>query len=255
VLNSVNVSSSLISDRIKTSKISNVGRVAALLQEHADNLGEFMSSDPKGTRIPAFLDDLAKHLSREQAITLKELEGLNKNIEHIKDIVSMQQSYAKVAGVTQTLNVLELVEDALRMNESALLRHDVKLIRDYDRVLPQITVDKHKVMQILINLVRNAKYACDESGLHDKRLTVRIKSTEERVFISVIDNGVGIPQENLTRIFIHGFTTRKTGHGFGLHSGALAAKELGGTLLVHSDGPGTGATFTLDLPKAPSQNN
>src|SRR4029077_12877697 len=106
----------------------------------------------------------------------------------------------------------------------------------------------HKILQILVNLVRNAKYACDESGRADKRLTVRVVNSDGRIKISVMDNGVGISPENLTRIFNHGFTTRKGGHGFGLHSGALAAKEMGGSLTVQSDGPGEGAIFTLELP-------
>jgi len=67
----------------------------------------------------------------------------------------------------------------------------------------------------------------------------------------VEDNGVGIPAGNLIRIFQHGFTTRKDGHGFGLHSAANAAREMKGALTVHSDGPGRGATFTLELPAAP----
>ena len=111
-----------------------------------------------------------------------------------------------------------------------------------------MNVEKHKILQILVNLLRNAKYACDESGRADKRLTVRVANGQERLKISVIDNGVGIPPENLTRIFNHGFTTRKDGHGFGLHSGALAAREMGGSLSVHSEGPGQGAAFTLELP-------
>jgi signal transduction histidine kinase len=221
------------------------------MREHNGHLGEFISKDPKGQRIPAFLEDLAKHLASEQAQALEEMAGLNKNIEHIKDIVTMQQSYAKVSGVTQTIKVVELVEDALRMNGPSLNRHEVNLTREFDPDLPTITVDKHKVMQILINLIRNAKFACDESHRDDKRVTVRINHCPECVRISVIDNGVGIPAENLRRIFNHGFTTRKNGHGFGLHSGALAAKELGGMLTVHSDGLGTGATFTLELPKTP----
>jgi signal transduction histidine kinase len=68
------------------------------------------------------------------------------------------------------------------------------------------------------------------------------------VRISVTDNGVGIRPEHLTHIFEHGFTTRKDGHGFGLHSGAIAAKEMGGSLAVYSAGPDQGATFTLSLP-------
>ena len=93
-----------------------------------------------------------------------------------------------------------------------------------------LNVEKHKILQILVNLLRNAKYACQDSERADKRLTVRVANGEGRIKISVIDNGVGIPPENLTRIFNHGFTTRKDGHGFGLHSGALAAKEMGGSL-------------------------
>jgi C4-dicarboxylate-specific signal transduction histidine kinase len=124
----------------------------------------------------------------------------------------------------------------------------VQVVREYTAA-PSVPVDKHKVLQVLVNLVRNAKFALNDSGRKDKRLTVRVETDGDGfVKLSVIDNGVGIPPEHLTRIFEHGFTTRKNGHGFGLHSGALAAKDLGGSLHVHSDGPGRGATFTLTLP-------
>ncbi|PYM11721.1 MAG: hypothetical protein DME18_13240, partial [Verrucomicrobia bacterium] len=186
-----------------------------------------------------------------QSALLKELDLLKKNIEHIKEIVAMQQSYAKVSGVTEVVKVTDLVEDSLRMNAGALTRHEVRVIREFDPHLPEITVEKHKVLQILVNLVRNAKYACEESGRKDRLLTVKVTNGDDRVRIAVIDNGVGIPAENLTRIFSHGFTTRRDGHGFGLHSGALAAKEMGGALRVHSDGVGQGASFTLELPVEP----
>src|SRR5205814_284669 len=189
----------------------------------------------------------------EQAAILVELESLRKNVEHIKGIVVMQQNYAKIFGSAESVKPTELVEDALRMHSGALVRHEVRVIREYQQNLPEITVDKHKVLQILVNLISNAKKACDESPKPEKLLTVRIDQAQDRVKIAVIDNGVGIPPENLTRIFNHGFTTRKDGHGFGLHSGALAAKEMGGALRVHSDGPGHGAMFTLELPIQPSE--
>jgi len=143
--------------------------------------------------------------------------------------------------------VANLVEDALRMNTGALTRHGVAVRRDIDDV-PPITVDKHKVLQILVNLVRNAKYACDDSGRPDKQLLVQVKGAGERVRIAIIDNGVGIAPENMAKLFRHGFTTREAGHGFGLHSGALTARELGGSLTARSDGPGCGAAFVLELP-------
>jgi PAS domain S-box-containing protein len=251
VLNSVNISASVVADKLKESKASNIARIADLMREHAADLGDYMTRDPRGRQLPEYLAQLAGYLSKEQASLLNEMESVRKHIEHIKDIVAMQQNYAKVSGVTETVKVADLVEDALSMNAGALVRHDVQLIREYNPHVPQITVEKHKVLQILVNLIRNAKYACDDSKKKEKHLTVRVSNGDDRVRIAIIDNGVGIPAENITKIFNHGFTTRQTGHGFGLHSGALAAKEMGGTLLVHSDGPGKGATFTLELPLKP----
>jgi signal transduction histidine kinase len=149
------------------------------------------------------------------------------------------------------LPAADLVEDALRLNAGAFERHHVSIIRDFSPV-PPILVDKHKVLQILVNLIRNAKYALDDSGRNDKRMILRIApGGAGTVRFSVIDNGVGVHPENLIRIFSHGFTTRKSGHGFGLHSGALAARQMGGSLTCQSDGPGKGATFTLELPLPP----
>jgi C4-dicarboxylate-specific signal transduction histidine kinase len=248
VLNSVNISASLVADHIGASKVSNLSRVAAIIREHPDDLGHFITHDTRGQQLPVYLLQLADLLTTEQNILLKEIGFVKKKVEHIKDIVAMQQNYAKVAGLTETVMVTDLVEDALQMNVDALARHDVEIIRDFSPKIPQITVEKHKVLQVLVNLVRNAKYACDESGRKDKRMTVRVTNGQDRIRIAVIDNGIGIPAENLKKIFNHGFTTRKEGHGFGLHGGSLAAKDMGGSLVAHSDGPGKGAAFTLELP-------
>jgi PAS domain S-box-containing protein len=247
VLNSVNVSSSLIADKMRNSKIANIAKVVTLIRAHNNDLGNFFTNDPKGKQVPDYLANLASHLAREQEDILHEVGALVNNIIHIKEIVAMQQSYAKSSGVLETLKVADLVEDAIRMNDGAMSRHNVKVARNFADVPPLLT-EKHKVLQILVNLIRNAKYACDDSGREDKQITLRVANGEGRVKISVIDNGIGIPAENLTRIFNHGFTTRKDGHGFGLHSGANAAKEMGGSLAVFSDGLGRGATFTLELP-------
>jgi PAS domain S-box-containing protein len=252
ILNSVNISASLVIERVKQSKGPGVSRLAALLQEKSSGLGEFLANDERGKRIPEYLTSLGEQLMSDQKIALEELASLRENLEHIKDTVAMQQSYAKLCGVTETIAVVDLVEDSLRLNAGAFVRHGVTLCREFSEV-PPITVDKHKVLQILVNLVRNAKYACDESGRSDKLITLRIERAPAGVYISVIDNGVGIPAENMSRLFTHGFTTRVDGHGFGLHSGALAAQELGGSLRVTSGGPGCGATFTLELPCGPAE--
>jgi len=251
VLNSVNVSCSLTIDRVKASKISSLAKVSSLLEENRNRLADFFANDPRGQQIPGYIAALTEHFGQEQSLLLQELEQLIKHIDHIKQIVAMQQSYAKVAGVIEAITPAQLVEDALHINAAALTRHDVQVQRDFSEA-PPIHTEKHKVLQILVNLIRNAKYALDDSKRTDKIMTIKITGNgDDHIKIQVIDNGVGIPPENLTRIFGHGFTTRRNGHGFGLHSSALAIKELGGSLQAHSDGVGKGAVFTLLLPQNP----
>src|SRR5207249_3802354 len=217
VLNSINVSATLLQDRLTKSKAANLSRTTALLHQHGHELAAFLTTDPKGKLIPDYLIKLADHIQTEQHHLLAELRELTTGLDHIKEVVAMQQSYARVSGVIEDLAADALVEDALRINLAGLVRHGVEVRRQFGPGKAQIVVT---------------------------------------------DNGLGIAPENLTRIFSHGFTTKKDGHGFGLHLGALAAKEMGGSLSARSDGPGKGATFTLELPTAqpketwtPSKNN
>jgi PAS domain S-box-containing protein len=252
VLNSVNVSVNVLENRLTQSRVGNLGKALALLREHRTDLAAFLRDDPKGKVLPGYLDTLADHLAAEQAEMLQEMGVLGKNVEHIKEIVAMQQNYAHLCGVTEQVQACELVEDAIRMNLGAFERHGIRIEREFDEV-PPVRVDRHKVLQILVNLMRNAKYAIDELRPSDKRLAIGIHCAGPGpVAITLRDNGIGIPPENLTRIFAHGFTTKRDGHGFGLHSGALAAQEMGGRLTAHSEGTGQGATFCLELPAAQS---
>lgn len=251
VLNSVNVAATLVSDMVRRSKAVNLARLAAMLKEHGQNLSVFLTQDEKGKQIPAYLDQLGKHLAEEQQTLLRELDEMRKSVDHIRDIVATQQGYAKVGGTVEPVIVADLVEMALRMQLTALTRHDVTVMRQFSPV-PTVVAEKHKVLQILNNLIRNAKQAMEANLDDHKHLTVRLAPNGQGgVSIQVLDNGVGIAHENLIKIFAHSYTTRPGGHGFGLHSAALAAKEMGGSLTVHSEGVGKGAMFCLDLPAQP----
>jgi signal transduction histidine kinase len=248
VLNSVNVSTALITERLSRSKIPNLIRVTDIIEDHMEDLGTFLSEDPQGKHIPIYLAKVSKILADEQALTAEKLKTLAANIEHIKEIINMQQSYARVCGVEISTTFEEVIEDAIQINQAALERNGIKVIDEYAD-LGNVSIDKQRVLQILVNLVGNARYALSKSEIEEKLLTIRYyKHGQDQVRIEVADNGIGISEENLTKIFRHGFTTKKHGHGFGLHSGALAAVEMGGSLSAHSDGLGQGVTFTLELP-------
>lgn len=253
VLNSVNVSATLVAESVRKSKVANVERVAKLLADNEAGLSEFLTKDPKGRQIPAFLRTLSTHLQEEQARVLKELDSLAQSVEHVKSIIAMQQNYAKVTGIHETMPVVDVVEDALRLNAISFTRHEIRVRREFD-AKPTATLERHKVMQILVNLLTNAKHALDKPEVKDKTLTVRVAlNGNDSVRISIVDTGSGISPESMARLFQHGFTTKPQGHGFGLHHGALAAKEMGGSLTAHSDGEGKGAAFILEIPVRPPE--
>lgn len=251
VLNSVNVSATVVSDALKKSRFGSVERLSGLLEQNAGRLGEFFTTDEKGKQVPGFVKTLGTHLTKEQQDMLGEMESLAKSIQHIKSIISMQQSYAKVGGVSESCPILDILEDAIRLNAVSLQCHDIKLVRKFETEA-EITVERHKMLQILVNLMRNAKDALDKVDGRARRMELRVWANgDETIEISVKDNGIGFGEETQKRLFQHGFTTRKEGHGFGLHSGALAAKEMGGSLTASSEGEGQGACFVLKLPLEP----
>lgn len=253
VLNSVNVSAELIGSQLRTSKLKGLARSVGLMDAHTGDLGEFLTQDSKGKLLPAYLRELARTLEAEHESIAKELEALCSSVDHIKQVIATQQSYAGTPRVVESAKVDELLDDALRMNADALTRHKVDVEKKY-AALPTLLLDRQRVLQVLVNLISNAKQAFGTIADRRPFITLDAVLLEGPVLrITVTDNGEGIAPENLTRVFSHGFTTRKNGHGFGLHSCVLAAQEMGGSLHVHSDGPGQGASFILEIPVATAQ--
>jgi len=251
VLNSVNVSAGLISGKLRASKAEGLAKAVQLMNEHLTDLGEFLTRDKKGKTLPGYLNKLVAALAAEKQGIAEELDSLIKSIEHIKEIVATQQSYSGATSLVEPVQIKDLMEDALRMNAASMARHQISVLKEFSDV-PLLLLDKHLVLQILVNLIGNAKRAMDgmPNRSHQMRLKIQLTGpvNGSRLRIRVEDDGEGIAPENLARLFSHGFTTRKNGHGFGLHSCALAAHEMAGTITAHSDGPGKGAAFMLELP-------
>ena len=247
-LNSVNISVSQIETRVQGSQAHNLAAVADLVDHHADDLATFVTHDDKGKLLPKVLKEIGQILSYEQAQVLDETRSLIEHVNHIKTVISVQQSYARVA-VSESVSPDALFKDAIRLTAMGLDRHHVKVAEDFATIDSNIMTDKHKVLQILVNLITNAKEAMVQLRPDEKSLTLRTCLDDQgHVQMQVSDNGVGIAPENLTKVFTFGFTTKDDGHGYGLHGSALAAKELGGSLSVDSSGTGQGTMFTLKLP-------
>jgi signal transduction histidine kinase len=250
VLNSVNVSAATVAEMLDQSPIDGLARALAMMVEREADLATFLTQDPRGQRVLPYLQQLSRVMLDDRLRARGEVESLQKNIDHIKMIVTTQQSNARsIGGATERLPPEEVVEDAIKLSSAWDGKDGIELVREYEEV-PEAELDRHKILQIIINMLSNARHALAEAA--ERKIYVRLARSRDQHFeIEVEDTGRGIPAENLTRIFNHGFTTRREGHGFGLHGSALAAAEMGGTLLAHSDGAGRGARFVLELPMHP----
>jgi signal transduction histidine kinase len=251
VRNSINVSVSVVCRALSDSRAEGLARAVQLMKQHEHELGRFMETDPRGKALLGYLDELTDALAQERVQALLDLDRLRRSVDHISYVVVTQQSNAGPSSLLEIAQPEELLEEALRMSGDVISDAGVSIVRQYANAPPS-ALDKPRLLQILVNLIGNAAQAMEAIPEQSRRLTLStaiIRDEEgEWLHIMVRDEGEGISVDNPKRLFAHGFTTRKSGHGFGLHSSALAALEMRGRLTAHSDGPGRGATFTVELP-------
>ena len=248
VLNSVNVSTETILASQTTTPLTAIKKLATLFNDHKDDLPQFLTKDPRGQHVVAYLDELATCWGKEHKLALSELKEISKNVGLIKSIISTQQDIIKVGNFEQILSINELLDEAILLS-GIEQKKEIQLKREYGDI-KAIVVDKVKMFQVLGNLISNAKDALLDSANQNKRLTIKTKTLDDakNIEIQISDNGIGISNSHINKIFIFGFTTKKAGHGFGLHATALAVNEMGGQISVDSKGHEMGATFKIQLP-------
>jgi PAS domain S-box-containing protein len=249
ILNSSNVSLGLMQENINRPHFEKLFTIIDMLKEHLPQLQNYICADPKGKLIPEYLIALAEPLTKNLQTIEEEINNLTRQLQHIKDIVNMQQSISGVSGIVEKVFLPELVDSALQMSSKENF-NEIQISKAFEDI-PFVFTDKTKLLQILVNLIQNASEstrALPEDSLKIITLFIKVIDSKGKVILGVEDNGIGVAENDLTKIFSFGFTTKKGGHGFGLHSSALAAIELGGKLEVESEGLGKGARFILTLP-------
>lgn len=248
VLNSVKVTTASVKESIVSLKILSITRLADQLNLHKNDLNFFLTQNERGRKLPDLLSGLSTHLRDEKEKILMELDRLSGFIAHIADIVRFQQINNKHSGLIEMVSITEVIENALLIHKNEIKKLGITLQREFEPIRGIMT-DRHKLMQIILNLLSNAVQAFALKNKQDKKITISVSTNDQnRLLILVADNGSGIDQKNKTKIFSYGFTTKKEGHGYGLHNSSLFAKEMGGQLTAESKGPEKGACFILELP-------
>jgi tetratricopeptide (TPR) repeat protein len=247
VLNSVKVSSQILKEKIKSSKVNNLQKVLSLMEEHTNDIGEFITSDEKGKMLPTYLLKVGTTLKDEQDNSLEELSSLHNGINHIEEIIAVQQSYAGVSGLVEKVALSNMMDDVLKMHSEMFRKYKIKITKKYSKTKP-ILIEKGKLIQVFVNLLKNAKESLETKNEKNRIITINISEDKQYQTVEITDNGTGIPKKNLTKIFSYGFSTKKEGKGFGLHTSALAMTEIKGKLILKSDGIGKGAKFIVKVP-------
>ncbi|MDI9819229.1 MULTISPECIES: ATP-binding protein [unclassified Legionella] len=255
ILNSSNISINLIKESFEKPYYQKFCRIIEMIKENLGEINRYLTEDEKGKLIPEYLIHLSDLIANEHQENKKEIVSLDRDLQHIKDIVSIQNTFSGMSGIHERVFIPELMETALQMSTNTF---EDKLIEIHKHCIEPhfVFTDKSKLLQILVNLIKNAKEAVLKNAKNkSKKIEIVVKAKKNKINILVKDNGVGILPENLERIFSFGFTTKPQGHGFGLHSSALSAKEMGGALEAQSLGIGLGSVFILTLPAKSAQKS
>jgi|GEM_PF-1612230 len=253
VLNSVNVINQTNFEIIKTSKMTAVQKTAELMMDNIDQIGDYLSKDPRGKRIPELFIKLGNVLKEENHALEENTSRMLNSISMMTNIISTQQKYAKTDLLQEDIQLSIILDETINTQANLIEDHHVQLNRHY-REVPDIYAEKAKVYQILNNLLMNAIQALKANDESNRIIELDIFPEDTNIVFEISDNGVGIPEEQLTQIFHHGFTTKKSGHGFGLHSCANLMAEMHGEIYVDSQGPGNGACFKVVFPSAEYAN-
>jgi predicted ATPase/signal transduction histidine kinase len=249
-LTSVVVDSDLLRRTVEDSRMGRVKQVAEMLEERQGDLADFLTQDPRGSLLPGYLSSLAEELLQERAALQQGLEDLDGHVSRVRTIIQMQRAYAKSMVLTDECDLAVLVEEALRLHRVASRQSPVPITKEL-AVLPLVKVDRHRLLQILLNLLSNARSALEPVPEAERYMGVRLAVEGGWIRIQVVDNGEGLAPEVREHLFTQGFSTRKDGYGYGLHASALAARLMGGRLTLESEGPGKGAVATFELPFTP----
>jgi NO-binding membrane sensor protein with MHYT domain len=247
VLNSINVSGNILLEQLTNTKLKKLNDLAIMVEENKNNFGNFINENPKGQYVPEFLLMINACQKNEQKIMLQEAKILIKNLQHIKDIISMQQDLSKTSDFEQLLPVEKLVEEALLLTDVDYSSRGITIKTEFE-TMHSILLDKVKLLQILVNLLRNAKDSLLASNHSNKILSVKTRHINKFVNILINDNGIGLTEEQMKKIFTYGYSTKLEGHGYGLHASILSVRSMNGDLKAESEGEGKGATFIIELP-------
>ena len=234
-------------------------QLCSLLEQHQSDLGDFFSSS-RGQQFLPFLKQLTQTSDQQKEDELKSMDVMAHQLDHITEIIALQQKYATQQSSTEEIQISQVIDDAMEMMKPAFDKRNIIVLEEVQPELPRIQNDPNKLVQIFMNLFKNSIESIDQclrAPVEGYQGTVKVGVGTvgvDHLHIYVKDNGQGAEPESLKRAFEFGYSTKKRGSGFGLHDCANFIRFHKGTVELTSEGIGKGATITFTLPITKSKN-
>ncbi|MCG8571946.1 MAG: ATP-binding protein [Spirochaetes bacterium] len=247
ILNNVNTSASLIEETINQSAVNKFRKANDLIRDHQDHLQDFLQNDPRGKELIEYYLLLENYLTEEQQTILENTQRLKDKIHIINETISTQRQYGRGPDLIEEINIIELIEQTLILENNHLKKRNISIAKDYQSH-SSINGQRAKLFYIIINIIQNAQEALIASGQQVKEIQIKTWQKNSYFFLKISDNGVGIKEEHLKKIFKFKFSTKSGHNGFGLHNCANYLAEMKIDIDVQSEGENKGASFQLIFP-------
>ncbi|MCB1042874.1 MAG: GHKL domain-containing protein [Acidobacteria bacterium] len=245
VLNGVGITAETLRANLDKSHLHAVRKVCDLLQDHENDLVDFLQHDEKGSKILPYLHRLNEKLGEEKAFTKENLDQMVKAIDMMRETIQMQQDYAnRNLAFRETVQIAAIITDMIALQRSKLEQNKI-VVSTHFAPIPPLWLQRFKLAHVIANLLVNAIDATLMRGHDEKRIDVAVLEDSGTVVIRIKDNGIGFDLQQKERLFQYGYTTKQRGRGLGLHSCANSMTDIGGTINAFSDGPNQGAVFEL----------
>ena len=246
-------------NKVESQFSSYLQQLCSLLEQHQSDLEDFFSSS-RGQQFLPFLKQLTQTSDQQKEDELKSMDVMAHQLDHITEIIALQQKYATQQSNTEEIQISQVIDDAMEMMKPAFDKRNIIVLEEVQPELPRIQNDPNKLVQIFMNLFKNSIESIDQCLRAPKegyqgRVRVGVGTVGvDQLHIYVKDNGQGAEPESLKRAFEFGYSTKKRGSGFGLHDCANFIRFHKGTVELTSEGIGKGATITFTLPITKSKN-
>ncbi|MDR2551144.1 MAG: hypothetical protein LBD10_13190 [Desulfobulbus sp.] len=224
-------------------KMANIGRLAAGIAHEINNPLQLIQMQA------GWIDELLQEENPQQVLNLEEYrKSVSKIKQHVNragTITHRLLGFSRKISAEYDVQINELLQETISFLESEARANSISFNLQLDESLPTLRTDGAQVQQALLNLIENALDAVGPEGTID---VVTARSGKE-ISVQIADNGPGIEQEVLEKIWEPFFTTKEAGKGTGLGLSICSdiAHRVGGTITVENR-PQGGASFTLRLP-------